>query len=575
MVLAELVERKADLAPLPSLSEWMERNIIFGKDDARPGPLALDPWQREVADATMTHRQTTLMAASQCGKSMLELGVLAYSIASGRKSMMSWPTKRLRDAFMIDKFMPLLSQCQAVRQEVLLSDSGKIHQEGIHLRSGGIVQTPSGSARGGAEQLSAAVVVLDETDKFRVREYQSDIVASYYQRSEGGYENPNLILAGTPEIAGQSTLAAHYEASDKRILLFLCALCDEWTPLEWDSSAPDGLYCQSCCRELTDEHKPAMLSSCRWEKQRPWVSDRAGFQVSQFASPVKSWAYTLSRYDAARPRDFQTQILGLPYSLTIASPLTEEELEGLFRLPPFAGRHFATVMVCDVQRRDGGELVYGQFDLYGNPYQPDVDFRWQRSIFKGNTREWADVFRQLRKEFRKERPDVLFVDAGDAAGVQVQPVVQDVFRSECGRGVVRSIKGYSSSQFEQWANDLPVKDGVTLRDGTDPRKQLLVCSGATKTQVYDLMGRGQVRLSGAAEDYHADVLKQLSSEELRSISTAGGQEKRQWKRKPGYRNEALDLLVYCIDAAAYLGPNYRRGRIAVGPDGQLPPALRG
>lgn len=562
MVLSVIAERVSVYEKPPPVSDWMESNIVFDDHDARPGPLTLDPWQREVVDAALSHRITTLMASSQVGKSMIELGLLAYCIVWNRKTMMAWPTAALRDGFMTEKFLPLLDHCASLKEVVELTREGKVHKDAIRLSNGGIVRTPSGGQKGGAEQLSASVCLLDETDKFEAKVYQSDVVSNFYQRGEAGYRNPALILAGTPQLAGSSLLEMYYDSSDKRRLLVPCVLCSEYTSLEWNQDEPMLLCCQACNGVLLDEYKDTMLAGAKWEKQQPWIENRAGFHINQFCSPVRRWSETLARYNAAMPRDFMTQVLGLPFPTVATTPLTEEELAELYNVPRFDEPEFAQIMVCDVQRRSGGELVYGLFGIHGSIYTPKVDFKWQRSIFKYSEETWADTFQRLKKEHRDCKPDLLLIDAGDGAGVQVKPQVDAVFRSETRRGVVRSVKGYSSSGYGDWGNDLPVKNGVKFRDGSDNLALLMVSSGAMKATAYDMLAAQDVRLSGNTGDYHGDVLRQLSSEELRSIPGPSGREKLQWKVRSGYRNEALDLLVYALDGAYYLGPQYSGRRPA-------------
>ena len=560
--LLELLDRKHREVELLNMSvaDWMEANVIFKANRPRPGPLKLDLWQRPIVESMQRARETDTMVWSQAGKSTMILGLIGWCIETQKATMMGFPTDLIRDRFVEHKFAPMLDNCPRLQELVSFTTYGNMKADAIPLKYGEEIPMAVSGSPGALQQMDAEYVLVDEADKFRIMAESNDPMEILKGRGRAFGERAHMVVFSTPTTTDASMIAARYDQSCRFRSFYECPLCADLTRLLFAAEEPDRIRCQVCKEMLPFDAQTETLLTQQWIADRPeLVGEWDGYHINQFGDLYTPWQRILRDYNPNKPRDFFVQQMAEPFSTIAEQPPTDEELEALLRPIPDEPEwaQVGKIITVDMQRRRGGEAVVSLWSIHNTMRTPRLACRWQHVISRGD-REWVAVFRELRQLYRRDRPDLMFVDAGDPHGADVNELLRAVFKAELRAGRVRAIKGWSGTDSKRWGEIGPMYHGDTLKTRAKRLGQVLtVNSAGTKSAFLMMLRQGNVCLPGVVgTDYPADILRQLSSEQLRSYVTVGGHEKLKWVKLPGRDNETLDLGTYTLAGCAYLGPQY-------------------
>ena len=577
MVLGVLSPWQAvDKARHETIRSWMQGNITFGPERPRPGRLVLDDWQIQILDSMQNSRETVLEVYSQGGKSMLFLGLLGWICETGKSGMLAFPTKTLRERFMEDKLSPMLEDCPRLDSLIKRTAKGELGTDLLERHNSSAIPLAVSGGRGQFQQATSEYTLADEVDKFQLLGESNDPLAILRGRGRAYRERARLIVASTPTTRDASLVDAHYRASCGYRRYSICPMCGDLTLLVFDPEKPDRLTCQCCEKMLPFDAQDEMLPSGQWIADRPDLTGYIdGYHLNQFWDALTPWQSVLREYDPDKPRDFLVQQMAIPASNLAEEPLTDKELEGIFQPVPPGWPEVAKVMTVDVQRRRSGELVYSLWTIHESMRTPALVCRWQRTITRGK-REWGAAFRDLRKEYRAVKPSVMFIDAGDAYGCNVQELIRQIFPSDLREGKVRPVRGWAHVDSRLWGGQPFIRTEETLRQKNKKLdKPLEINSPSCKSRFIELIRQQRVILPGElGVDYPTDIANQFAAEQLRSYIGIGGIERMKWIKLPGRENEALDLGTYALGSTAYLGPFYGE-RMEYGPMASFVPGGQG
>jgi len=341
----------------------------------------------------------------------------------------------------------------------------------------------------------------------------------------------------------------------------------KWPQLKWDNNDPaTAMYeCEACGERFAEIHKPAMLRQGEWRATAPSDGKTAGFQLSGLYSPLGwlSWAdmvddFLRAKSDAPMLKSFVNTRLAETWEEDYASKVSADGLMAK-RLEYEAGTCPDGVVLLtagvDVQDNrlavsvwgwgegETGWLVWHQ-ELMGDPTQAEVWGQLDQVIATA----WAT---ESGKELKLAQ---VAVDSGGHCTHEVYNYVRD----RVAQGVV-AIKGSSKrgSAAVSKGNKVDVnwrgrviKRGVTLYS---------VGSDTIKTTLFGRMrhnedGPGGLRFGLAAD---AEYFKQLTSEK-QTLRYLKGFPVREWVKKSGDRNEALDCAVYGYAAMLIYGRRMNR-----------------
>ena len=541
-----------------SIASWAENNITFGIDRPRPGRLRWDDWQLPILNSMQNTPETVLEIFSQGGKSLKLVAALGWVCEAGKSAMMAFPTDVLRERFYTRKLIPMLEDCPRLESFIQRTAKGELDRNELGRVNGLPIPMAVSGGRGQLQQVDAEFTFADEIDKFQQLAESNDPMEILRARGNAYREKARLTIASTPTTRDASLVDAHFKLSAGFRRYAQCPMCTDLTLLVFNPEKPDRLDCQSCHKMLDFDAQDEMLETGQWIPDRPqMVGEIDGYHLNQFWDALTPWDKVLSRYNPDKPRDFFVQRMAIPASNLKEEPLEEEEVEKVFQPVPPGWPEVARVITVDVQRRLSGELVYALWGIHGSTKAPSLVCRWQRTITRGD-REWSAAFRDLKAEYRAVKPSVMFVDAGDAYGCDVQEMIRRVFPSELRSGRVRPIRGWAHVDSRLWGGQPFIKSEETLR--TKKKKldrPLEINSPSCKSRFIELIRQERVILPGElGVDYPTNIVQQLTAEQLLSYISVGGWEKLKWRKLPGRQNEALDLGTYALASTAYLGPMY-------------------
>ena len=533
----------------------MEGAIVIPREYGRPGPLRLDNWQGEIADKALAPgvRELTLKLPSQTFKSLFVTGLIMYAAVHQITAIVGWPTEPLRDRWIHTKLAKFAPTCPEFLAAVEQTRAGGWHEDGLHLRNGGMIPFATGGAAGSLVQVEAQLQLLDEVDDF--------IHNPFGQVEARGTSMPwsQLIGVGTPKIEGDSLIQWRYDMSNQCRPWVKCPDCGEETKLEWRAPPErEEASCTACERcgaiwplEYQEQVEPT------WRPDEPERMDHWGFSGPLLINRITPWAETVRRYWRWEAEDFSNQTLAESYTRDAEKPMAVEEAGWLFGDPEWTGRPLR-FLVADVQRRNGGSLSVARVDVYGTATEPRLAVLWQHEIFRLQ-QAWTDMILEFRREvYQREKPDLCLFDCGDYAAADVVSIVEQVFPRECANGVVRHLRGDGNRHSRYWGSDDYVKGQVGIAETKKRHETLVLNVNSTKAKAMHMARAGDIRLVGKAGiDYPPDILEQLLSEKIVDKVSRGEPNQGFVKVRKGVNNELFDQVSYTLGGLSYLGPGYR------------------
>jgi phage terminase large subunit GpA-like protein len=406
----------------------------------------------------------------------------------------------------------------------------------------------------------------DEVDAFPADVDGEGDPVSLAERRTTTFARRKILLTSTPTVKDFSRIEAEYQRSDQRRFYVPCPACGvmewlKWSQLKWDDGKPETAryQCEHCGERFAEMHKPAMLRNGEWRATAPSNGRTAGFHLSGLYSPLGwcSWEQLVDDFlrakgDAPALKSFVNTRLAETWEEDYAAKVSADGLLAR-RMDYKPGVCPAGVVLLtggvDVQDNrlavsvwgwgegETGWLVWHQ-ELMGDPTQTEV---------------WGQLDQVLATEWETESGKHLklaqvAVDSGGHCTHEVYRYVRD----RVGQGVV-AIKGSSrrnspavgkgSKVDVNWRGRV-IKRGVTLYQlGTDTIKTTLF------GRLRHNETKGGLNFGLAADD---EYYRQLTSER-QALRYHRGFPIREWVKKAGDRNEALDCAVYGYAAMLIYG----------------------
>ncbi len=558
-----------------TVSEWADRyRRLSSKASAEPGPWRTDrtPYLREPMDclsSESTVQRVVMMFAAQTGKTEAGSNWLGYVIDHAPGPMLCvQPTVEMAKRLSKQRLESMITETPCLAEKIAPArarDSGNTMFSKEY--SGGIMLLTGANSATGLRSAPCRYLFCDEVDGFPSDvDGEGDPVALAERRTTT-FARRKILLTSTPTVKDFSRIEAEYLRSDQRRFYVPCPSCGamewlKWGQLKWDDGRPETAQyqCEHCTERFEELHKPAMLRRGEWRATAPAGNGRtAGFQLSGLYSPLGwcSWEQLVEDFlrakgDAPALKAFVNTRLAETWEEDYAAKISadglmERRLDYRSGLCP-AGVVLLTAGV-DVQDNrlavsvwgwgegETGWLVWHQ-ELMGDPTMIEV---------------WGQLDQVLATEWdtesgKKLKVAQMAVDSGGHCTHEVYRYVRD----RVGQGVI-AIKGSSrrnsaavgkgSKVDVNWRGRV-IKRGVTLYQlGTDTIKTTLF------GRLRHNQATGGLHFGMAADE---DYFKQVTSER-QALRYHRGFPIREWVKKAGDRNEALDCLVYGYAAMLLYG----------------------
>lgn len=587
------------LEPDPEMyvDQWADQHMILppGKN-AVPGPYRTErtPFARAVMHAlSPTHpcRRVVVMGPSQLLKTQVAINWIGSVIHQAPGNVLTLlPTAQLAKR-VSSRISDAIKLCEPLRERVAepRSRDARNTMDTKEFVGGTLYITTAGSASNLAE-IPARYVYGDEVDRWEgdVGGEGDPVVVAEARTSTFEY-NAKIYYTSSPLIDGQSRISDLYQSGTQNHYHVPCPHCHTLQTLEWevkgigptgqpfkagiqwdDDEQPTRAWylCPHCGCEIEETHKTWMLKDHELGGQAQWRPEKLGdgqtesFHINALYAPLGfiSWLSLARQYlkaklkqeqgDQSAMQVFYNTRLALCWDASLESTKAEElksraEDYRLGTVP--AGGLVLTAGVdtqpsrLEVEIKAWGKglenWVVGYHVLWGDPTGPDV---------------WNRLDEILRTPLLHASGQMLRIIACcvDTGGSNTQDVYNyarhrkhmNVLAIKGASRPNRPIIGRPSKVDVRWQGEVE-KDGAQLwQIGTDVAKDWIY--GRFKQS----SGPGACHFS---KDLPDDYFNQVTAER-KIAKQVKGYWKTEWFKKPGDRNEALDVFVYNLAAAYYL-----------------------
>jgi len=554
-----------------TVSEWADRyRKLSSKASAEPGPWRTNrtPYLREPMDCLSSNnpiQRVVMMFAAQTGKTEAGSNWLGYVIDHAPGPMLCvQPTVEMAKRLSKQRLESMITDTPCLAAKIAPArarDSGNTMFSKEF--SGGIMLLTGANSATGLRSAPCRYLFADEVDAFPSDvDGEGDPVALAERRTTT-FARRKILLTSTPTVKDFSRIEAEYLRSDQRRFYVPCPSCGgmqwlQWPRLKWDAKRPGDVryQCEHCGERFEENHKPAMLSAGEWRATAPSDGRTAGFQLSGLYSPLGwcSWEqlvddFLRAKSDAPALKAFVNTRLAETWEEDYAAAVSADGLMTK-RLAYESGTcpDGVVLLTCGVDVQDNrlavsvwgwgegetGWMIWHQ-ELMGDPTQTEVWTQLDQVLVT----EWATAGGKSLKVSQ------VAVDSGGHCTHEVYRYVRDRVRQN-----VVAIKGSSrrnspavgkgSKVDVSWQGRV-LKRGVTLYQlGTDTIKTTLF----GRLRHNEAGGIGTLHFGMAADE---EYFRQLTSER-QALRYHRGFPIREWVKKAGDRNEALDCVVYAYAA---------------------------
>ncbi|MQT65406.1 phage terminase large subunit family protein [Pseudomonas sp. FSL R10-0056] len=575
------------LRPDPSLwvDQWADEYMRIPRDTgaAEPGqyrtsrtPYAREP-MRCLSPAHPCKRVVT-MVASQLMKTQIALnwiGGLIHMVPSNILTLLPSLSLAKRVSSRIGKTIkatPVLRERVAANR----SRDARNTMDTKEFEGGSLYVTTAGSAANLAE-LSARYIYGDEIDRWDVDVgEEGDPIELAETRGSTFGRNAKFYFSSSPTIKGASRIADLFETSDQRYYYVPCPHCGHMQVLEWESlhySADYSVVHYQCagpvCDVLIEEHhKGQMLALGEWRSHAQGDGETIGFHLNALYSPLgwMDWRSLAKQFEKAKKAQnrgdlepmqvfYNTRLAKVWDSAqeqTKADVLKERARRETYGLGSMTLRVLMLTASVDVQANRLELMVMG-WGVGMERWVIDYQVIWGDPA---DERTWAVLDEKLKVRY----PHPCGVGLGilatavDSGGHHTDEVYQ-FCRIRRWRNIF-AIKGASKPGKPVIAQRPSMVDvtwkGQTERNGAE---LWFVGTDTAKDWIYNRYpfedGPGALHF---ANDLPDEFFDQCVAE--RKVARyVRGHKRIEWVKGKAERNEALDLMVYCLAMAHYLGLN--------------------
>lgn len=573
------------LTPDPELwvDEWADEYMRIPRDTgaAEPGKYrtARTPYAREpmrcLSPAHPCKRVIT-MVASQLMKTQIALnwiGALIHMAPSNILTLLPSLALAKRVSARIGKTITATPELKA-RVAASRSRDARNTMDTKEFEGGTLYATTAGSASNLAE-LAARYIYGDEIDRWDVDvDEEGDPVDLAETRGSTFGRNAKFYFSSSPTIKGASRIADLFETSDQRYYYVPCPTCGHMQVLEWESllySADFQTVHYKCsspdCDVLIEEHhKGEMLAQGEWRSHARGDGETVGFHLNALYAPLgwTSWADLAKQFEKAKRAQDRGDLepMQVFYNTRLAkvwdSAVEQTKAEVLQARALQENYVLGTVTV-------GVLVLTCSVDVQANRLEVMI-IGWGAGMER-----WIVDFKVI---------------PGDPADQRTWELLDDLlkvrYRHPCGvsLGILATgidSGGHHTHEVYQFCRVRRWRNVFALKGASKPGRPVI----AQRPSLVDVTWRGQTERNGAelwmvgtdtakdwiynrysfesgpgavhfAKDLPDEFFQQCVAE--RKIARyVKGYKRIEWVKGKADRNEALDLQVYNLAMAYYLG----------------------
>lgn len=575
-----------------TVAEWADRHRrLSPENSAEAGPwrTSRTPYLREPMEAFTDPkiRKIVMVAASQVGKSELELNVIGYIIDQDPGSILFvQPTlddarkfSRLRVAPMIRDSKPLKAKVSDVKAK----DSGNtILQKSF---PGGMLTITGSNSASALASTPARYIIGDERDRWATSAGTEGDPWALAEARQATFYNAKAVEVSTPTIKGASNIESSYYQGTQERWCHLCPECGEYGEILFDRiqfkhhaakvrgkktytiDGPISWICPHCgvlSTEETMRRQPA-----KWIPENPeaYKAGVRSFWLNAFSSPWTPWEKIVLKFLQAKD---DPQKLKVAFNTLLGElwedrgDLTDEDTMLARREDygtnadgsPVELPEGVLVLTCGVDTQDNrleyevvGHGYYGETWGIKKGYimgKPDADEVWE---------QLDDVIGHVY-HFRDGKGLRISITCVDSGGHYTQEVYAHCRQRKDKRVFAIKGKGGDGVPFVTPPHKVPIKDNKRITCwlytlGVDAGKETIMSS----LKVQEPGAKYCHFPAGDVYGYDGYYFAGLLSEKLELTQTRRGNVWR-WVKIPGHaRNEALDCRNYALAGLKIIDPD--------------------
>ena len=567
------------------IDQWADEYMRIPRDTgaAEPGKYrtARTPYAREpmrcLSPAHPCKRVVT-MVASQLMKTQIALNWIGGLIHMAPSNILTLLPSLGLAKRVSSRISKTIKATPVLRERVASSRSrdSRNTMDTKEFEGGSLYVTTAGSAANLAE-LSARYVYGDEIDRWEVDiGEEGDPIELAETRGSTFGRNAKFYFSSSPTIKGASRINDLFEGSDQRYYYVPCPSCGHMQTLEWERlhySKDYSVVHYQCagpdCDVLIEEyHKGEMLAQGEWRAHAEGDGETIGFHLNALYSPLgwMDWKSLAKQFEKAKKAQAKGDLepMQVFYNTRLAKvwDAAQEQtkadvLRQRARLEDFTlGSLSAAVL-----------MITGAVDVQANRLE-FMAMGWGVGMER-----WVVDYQ---------------VVAGDPADERTWAALDELlkakYRHPCGVGlgilaVAVDSGGHHTDEVYQFCRVRRWRNVFAIKGASKPGKPVI----AQRPSMVDVTWKGQTERNGAelwfvgtdtakdwiynrypfesgpgalhfANDLPDDFFDQCVAE--RKVARyIRGHKRIEWVKGKAERNEALDLMVYCLAMAHYLGLN--------------------
>jgi len=567
------------------IDQWADEYMRIPRDTgaAEPGqyrtsrtPYAREP-MRCLSPAHPCKRVIT-MVASQLMKTQIGLNWIGGLIHMAPSNILALLPSLGLAKRVSSRISKTIKATPVLRERVASSRSrdSRNTMDTKEFEGGALYVTTAGSAANLSE-LSARYVYGDEIDRWEVDiGEEGDPIELAETRGSTFGRNAKFYFSSSPTIKGASRIDDLFEGSDQRYFYVPCPTCGHMQTLEWERlhyskdyrvvhyecAAPD------CDVLIEEHHKGDMLARGEWRAHAQGDGETVGFHLNALYSPLgwMDWKSLAKQFEKAKKAQVKGDLepMQVFYNTRLAK-VWDSAQEQTKAAVLIARARLETYVVGSMPL--GVLMLTASVDVQANRLELMVmGFgvgmeRWviDHQVIWGdpaNESTWSVLDDKLKVRYRHPCGVGLAIlaTAVDSGGHHTDEVYQ-FCRLRRWRNVF-AVKGASKPGRNVIAQRPSMMDvtwkGQTERNGVE---LWFVGTDTAKDWIYNRYsfesGPGALHF---ANDLPDEFFEQCVVE--RKVTRyIKGHKRIEWVKGKAERNEALDLMVYCLAMAHYLGIN--------------------
>lgn len=563
-----------------TLSQWADQNaILSAESSAEAGRWHSLPYQRGMMDAITDPgiEMITVMKSARVGYTKILNHVIGYHIHQDPCSiMLVQPTIEDAEGYSKEEIAPMLRDTPCLHglvSEAKTKDSNNTIL--TKLFPGGALGLVGANSPRGFRRVSRRIVLFDEIDGYPASAgSEGDQIKLGIKRTEY-FWNRKIVMGSTPTTKDASRIERMFEQSDQRRYYVPCPHCGEmqyfkWPNLKWPSGEPKKAYfeCEKNKCEIHHDKKREMIENGGWRATAHGSGKHAGFHIwaAYSYSPNASWGALAEEFleakgDSESLKTFVNTALGELWEEEYSAKIGADGLRARAEIwEPTIIPQKAICLTAGVDVQDNRLAVsiyawgkdeecwtHSHSEIFGDPSKPEIWKQLDSVIFGSYKHESGSEIKIL----------CTAIDTGGHFTHEVYGYV----RERRTRGVI-AVKG--QSQKGKPAIGKPTKQDVNFRGQSLKHGIELYPMGSdtVKGVLYGRMkhnepGPGYIHFNASLDD---EYFKQVTSEK-QITRYVKGFPVRDWVKKAGARNEALDCFVMAYVALQWLYTRYHRSRI--------------